>query len=76
MVSSNPARATEFRASVDAAHARVAAKHANTIGRKEAGAWVDTTAYWAWQDDRQALMHAKGLKTHKGRMSAIAKVAL
>jgi hypothetical protein len=66
--------AAEFLAARAAAGQRYAARHAQTIALRSAGVHVAEDAYWAWEADRRELARACGLRTHKGRLAAMAKV--
>jgi hypothetical protein len=66
----------EYRAAIEAARARADAATRGEFARYRQGAYIANRATWdkcrAMQD---AIHHAAGLKTHKGRMAALAKVA-
>lgn len=69
----NMERATEYRAARDAAVARIAKRHAYAIDAKARGEFI-REGYWEWRGDSEALAHARALKSHKGRLKALAEV--
>jgi hypothetical protein len=68
------ARGDAFRSALDAARSRYKHRHARTLALKSEGSWVDSDSYWAMENDRAAISHARGLKSYSGRMKALAAV--
>lgn len=70
------ARATEYRAAVAAAKARLAAHWGGYLADYRAGVRIESYATWrAIRDDLLDLNKATRLKTHGGRLKALAAVA-
>jgi len=68
------ARAQEFRAAKAAAKASILAEFGDVETARRAGIFVEGERYWGWRNAREAYAAAKVLKTHKGRLAALARV--
>jgi hypothetical protein len=68
------ARGEAFRSALESARARYKLHHGRAIALRDSGSWVDSDSYWAMENDRAAISHARGLKSYSGRMKALAAV--
>jgi hypothetical protein len=66
------ARAEEYRAAVSAAQARISRLPGHAAFSE--GRWIDGDQYWAIRGACNALSHARGLKSHAGRLKALAAI--
>lgn len=67
-------RAAAYRNALEAARARIEQAHASALRARRAGAYLPEAEYWALREDQAALARAKGLRTHAGRLKALASV--
>lgn len=69
-------RGAEYRAALEAARARITARYGDVRARKAAGEYLDGDTYWGFRHAGEALTKAARLRTHKGRLKALAAVGL
>lgn len=70
------ARAAEYRAALATADAAIEAKLGDTMRTMAAGGWISDRGLWErCYRARKARAHACGLKTHGGRLRALARLA-